>query len=174
MTTKVPLDLIDSLVAEWQRERPQTAPEPMQTVGRIIQLGRKYEDEVTRLLRPHRLSYSDFDVIATLRRSGQPYALSPTQLQHNVLLTSGAMTACLGRLERAGLISREAGQSDRRRLAARLTAKGHELVEHLIDQRFALARAALEGLDATQVAMIEPILRQLGATASPPPLPSTG
>lgn len=163
MKSKQPADLIDSLVAEWRQERPGTAPEPMQVVGRIIRLARGYEEDVARMLRPHGLSYSDFDVLATLRRSGKPYELTPTQLQKNVLLSSGAMTACLRRLEAAGYVSRAAGQADRRRLSAKLTAAGVGIVERLIDARFELARASLGGLSPAQLAELERLLRRLGA-----------
>jgi DNA-binding MarR family transcriptional regulator len=52
--------------------------------------------------------------LATLQRSGAPYRLSPTALRKSVLLTSGAMTACLNRLEQCGLISRNPDDGDRR------------------------------------------------------------
>lgn len=155
------LDLIDTLVAEWKCARPQTEPDGMQVVGRIIRLARRFEDEVGRMLRPYGLSYSDFDVLATLRRAGAPYERAPTELQRSVLLTSGAMTACLRRLERGGLIVRAAGHADRRRLAAGLTRAGYELVETLIDQRFALADAALAGLAADERGALAAMLRRL-------------
>lgn len=158
-----PFDLIDALVADWRRERPASDPSAMQVVGRVIRLGRRYEEEAARMLRAHGLSYSDFDVIATLRRSGAPYELAPTTLQKNVILSSGAMTACLRRLEVANLISREAGQRDRRRLSARLTDKGFGLVEKLIDQRFELAREALSRLDPGEIAMLEALLRKVAS-----------
>ncbi|WP_439568093.1 MarR family winged helix-turn-helix transcriptional regulator [Sphingopyxis sp.] len=161
MTT--PPDLIDNLVADWRRERPASDAEAMQVVGRIIRLGRTYEQEVSQLLRPHGMSYSDFDVLATLRRSGPPYESAPTQLQHNVLLTSGAMTACLRRLESAGLIVRGTSPQDRRRLSAKLTPKGIALVDGLIDRRFALARQSLAGVTADQIAAAEGLLRGLGS-----------
>jgi DNA-binding MarR family transcriptional regulator len=162
MPTKQKTDLIDGLVADWRRERPKTRPEAMHVVGRIIRLARLYEDEVARMLRPHGLSYSDFDVLATLRRSGAPFELTPTQLQQNVLLTSGAMTACLRRLESAGLVSRKAEKTDRRRLTAKLTAAGNAMVERLVDQRFALAQASVSILTPTQAAELEHLLRRLG------------
>ena len=111
------------MIADWRREDPSLRAGAMQVVGRILRLGRAYQDEVSALLRPHGLSYSDFDVIATLRRSGPPYALTPTQLQHSVLLTSGAMTACLKRLQQRGLIARAADDQDGRSFAAKLTKK---------------------------------------------------
>jgi DNA-binding MarR family transcriptional regulator len=156
-------DLIDQLISDWRRERPETQPEPMRIVGRIVRLGRRYEEEASRLLRPHGLTYSDFDVLATLRRSGEPYELSPTQLQRNVLLSSGAMTACLRRLESLGLITRQADAADRRRLSARLSGAGHELVEALIDERFAVAQNAVDTLSAAQVGQLETLLRALAS-----------
>ncbi len=160
MTT--PPDLIDNLVADWRRERPASDAEAMQVVGRIIRLGRGYEQAASQLLRAHGMSYSDFDVLATLRRAGPPYESVPSRLQHNVLLTSGAMTACLRRLEGAGLIERGTSPDDRRKLSARLTPKGFAMVEELIDARFALARQSLAGLGADQIAAVEVALRRLG------------
>lgn len=166
MDPATPLDLIDRLVTDWQRERPGIAADAMQVVGRIIRLGRSYENDVSQMLRAHDMSYSDFDVIATLRRSGKPYELAPTELRESVLLTSGAMTACLRRLESAELISREANPRDRRRLSAKLTQRGCELVEKLIDRRFELAQTSLAGLTPEKTAVAEQLLRQLGSTRS--------
>lgn len=162
MTPPDDTDVIDMLIADWRRTRPATRPGAMHVIGRIIRLGRAWEEQVTRLLRPHGLSYSDFDVLATLCRIDVPHEMSPTQLQRNVLLTSGAMTACLRRLEALGLIERRAVSDDRRRLTARLTEAGSALVEALIDERFALADTALSALDATEIHSLTLSLRRLG------------
>ena len=107
------------------------------------------------------LSYSDYDVIATLRRAGSPYELTPTELGKRVLLTSGGLTACLRRLEAAGLISRRGVPEDRRMLLARLTPKGFDLIESFVDERFAMAEQALTSLDPQQRATLETLLRRL-------------
>ncbi len=161
MSSPDDFDLIDLLVAEWQRARPQTRPEAMQIVGRVIRLGRAYEEQVTRLLRPHGLSYSDFDVLATLYRIGEPNEMSPTKLQRSVLLTSGAMTACLRRLEVMGFIERRSTDTDRRRLSAKLAAAGAKIVDELIDARFALAQEALVGLKPDEAETLAMTLRRL-------------
>jgi len=167
MTANVPDDLIDLLIMEWGQERPRTRPRAMQVVGRIIRLGRRFEEDVARMLRPYGVAYSDFDVLATLRRAGAPFERSPTELQRTVLLTSGAMTACLSRLEQGGLISRAAGRTDRRRVSARLSPAGHDLVEQLIDRRFGLAQAVLAGLSPDERGQLEALLRKFDG-------PSTG
>jgi DNA-binding MarR family transcriptional regulator len=161
MTRQKQIDVVDSLVADWRRENARLRPEAMQVVGRIIRLGRLYQDNVSALLRPHGLSYSDFDVLATLRRSGAPFELTPTELQQSVLLTSGAMTACLRRLEEAQLITRRADAEDGRRSSARLSKRGQTLVEKLIDRRFALAAEAIAGLNQKQADELTALLRKL-------------
>ncbi|RZJ44939.1 MAG: MarR family transcriptional regulator [Brevundimonas sp.] len=164
MKTDAPApDLVDSVLDDWRRSRPETRADALQVVGRIILLGRQYEDAVTRLPWDPGLSYSDYDVIATLRRAGSPYELTPTELGRRVLLTSGGLTACLRRLENAGLVSRRGVPEDRRRLLAKLTPKGFDLVEAFIDRRFALADQALAGLDPKQIATLEDLLRRLGS-----------
>lgn len=154
-------DRVDALIADWKREAPSLRTDAMQIVGRVIRLGRAYQDDVSALLRPHGLSYSDFDVIATLRRSGPPYTLTPTQLQRNVLLTSGAMTACLRRLELRELISRSVDAKDGRRSGAKLSKKGQVLVDKLIAHRFALAEKSLADLSPKQIEALTTLLRQL-------------
>ena len=156
-----PPDLVDSVVADWRRARPETRVDAIQIVGRIIWLGRQYEETVTRMLREPGLSYSDYDVIATLRRAGHPYELTPTELGRRVLLTSGGLTACLRRLETGGLITRRGVPEDRRRLLARLTPKGLDLIESFVDRRFAEADEALEPLDPEQRDALERLLRRL-------------
>lgn len=161
MATTPPPDIVDSLVADWQRARPQTKADPIHVIGRIIWLGRQYEEAVTRMPSNPGLSYSDYDVIATLRRAGSPYELTPTELGKRVLLTSGGLTACLRRLEAAGLISRRGVPEDRRMLLARLTPKGFDLIESFVDERFTMAEQALASLGPQQRATLEILLRRL-------------
>jgi DNA-binding MarR family transcriptional regulator len=161
MKTAPPPDLVDSVVADWRRARPETRADAIQIVGRIIWLGRHYEETVTRMLSGPGLSYSDYDVIETLRRAGSPYELTPTELSRRVLLTSGGLTACLRRLEAKGLISRRGVPEDRRRLLAKLTPKGFDLIESFVDQRFEVADQALATLDPEQTAALELLLRRL-------------
>jgi DNA-binding MarR family transcriptional regulator len=161
-------DIIDAVLADWSRARPETNADALQIIGRILWLGRQYEEVVTRMLSEHGLSYSEYDVIATLRRAGSPYELTPTELARRVLLTSGGLTACLRRLEVAGLVSRRGVPEDRRRLLAKLTPKGFDLVESFIDARFALADSALVNLDPAQIEQAEMLLRRLVAPAEEP------
>ncbi|MFC7379793.1 MarR family winged helix-turn-helix transcriptional regulator [Brevundimonas sp. GCM10030266] len=93
--------------------------------------------------------------------SGRGTVRTDAELARQVLLTSGGLTACLRRLETAGLISRRSVPEDRRRLLARLTDAGYDLIESFVDQRFAAANQALAVLDRQQKADLEAMLRQL-------------
>jgi DNA-binding MarR family transcriptional regulator len=164
-TAPSPPDVIDAVLEDWRSARPQTKPGALHVVGRILWLGRRYEEAVSQMLSEHGLSYTDYDVLATLRRAGVPFELTPTDLARRVLLSSGGLTACLRRLETWGLVSRHGVPEDRRRLMARLTTRGFDLVESFIDRRFALADLALADLDRDQRDQAEALLRRLVAAA---------
>ena len=102
----------------------------MGVVGRILRLAAGLQRRGEESLAPFNLSMWQFDVLATLRRAGAPFRLSPTQLMRAVMLTSGAMTNRLDRLETAGLVRREPDPADRRGLQIVLTSQGLKLVDH--------------------------------------------
>ncbi|KRE98597.1 hypothetical protein ASG87_14470 [Frateuria sp. Soil773] len=154
-------DVVDLLLQDWRRERPDLDATAMAVVGRILHLGRLLETDISERLRGGGISYTELDVLATLRRSGSPYRLTPTALRKSVLLTSGAMTACLNRLEARGLIVRTPEAGDRRALAASLTAQGIALVDQAIGVRFEQAAQAVSGLSAAEQAELAQLLRKL-------------
>jgi len=155
-------DLVDQLLGDWGRERPDLDVSAMAVIGRLLHLGGVLHARAGERLQAHGLSYSELDVLATLRRSGPPYRLSPTALRQSVLLTSGAMTACLNRLEQRGMIRREPDESDRRMLMAMLTSEGQALIDKAIASHFAQASQAVSGLDPDEREALAGLLRKLG------------
>jgi DNA-binding MarR family transcriptional regulator len=154
-------DLIDRLIDDWTRERPNIDASAMGVVGRVLRLGRILEARANRMLRAHGLVYTDFDVLATLRRSGEPYSLTPSILRQSALITSGAMTAALNRLKAARLITSNHHETDKRARAITLTDRGRALVDDLIDARFADAHAVIAGLGVRDAASLARLLRRL-------------
>ncbi len=124
-------------------------------------LGKLLERRVTRALAPLDLSLWALDVLATLRRQGAPYRLTPTELSRATMLTSGAMTNRLDRLEAKGFVRREADPGDRRGVRVVLTERGLELVDHAIEVRFAEAQSAVAKLPAGGGRSLESLLRRL-------------
>jgi len=160
-TSRADHDVVDQLLHDWRRERPELDASAMAVVGRILHLGRLLEAGAGERLRAAGINYTDLDVLATLRRSGVPYRLTPTALRKSVLLTSGAMTACLNRLEARGLIARNAEGDDRRSLAAALTPQGRKLIDKAIVARFEQASEALSGLSERERTQLAKLLRKL-------------
>ncbi|WP_417460470.1 MarR family winged helix-turn-helix transcriptional regulator [Kordiimonas sp.] len=158
-----PEDLIDRLRAEWACEQPAFDTEAMAIVGRLIHLGNVMKTSASKALKSHGLLYTDFDILATLRRAGKPYALTPTKLMASVLLTSGAMTAALKRLEEKGLIDRPASEGDGRVRMVRLTDSSHKLVEEAAQSRFREADNWTKNLGISEKNQLETLLRALCA-----------
>lgn len=154
-------DLIDELMVQWRRERPDLDPSAMGIVGRVLRLAGHLERSVEATLKPFRLGLWQFDVLATLRRTGEPYRLSPKQLMRAVMLSSGAMTHRIDRLEAAGLVAREPDPSDRRGVLIALTPKGVQLVDQAIAARFDEARARIASLSTAEREALEHGLRKL-------------
>lgn len=154
-------DLIDRIREQWSRERPELDSGAFAIAGRLQVLGKLLERRVASCLAPLELSPWAFDVLATLRRQGAPYSLSPTELSHATMLTSGAMTNRLDRLESGGLVRREPDPSDRRGVRVALTDAGRELTDRAIEARFEEARSSLTALSAAERGALEELLRRL-------------
>ena len=155
------IDNVEDLLADWRRERPDLDVEPMAVVGRVLSLGRRLEARANTALGALGLHYTDLDVLATLRRHGKPYRLTPTELRGSVLITSGAMTACLDRLEANGLIARRDNPDDRRSKSAALTTAGIRLIDKAIVTRFEEAANALAGLSARERTSLARLLKKM-------------
>jgi DNA-binding MarR family transcriptional regulator len=126
-------DRIDRVRAQWAEERPELDTSPMEIVGRILRAEHLADAEMRRTFQQHGLDRGGFDVLATLRRSGLPYRLTPTRLAEELVLTSGAMTHRVDTLVRAGFVERVPDERDRRSTLVGLTAKGRSVVDRAMD-----------------------------------------
>lgn len=118
----------------------------------------------------HGLQPGEFDVLATLRRAGPPYALSPTALYEATMVTSGAMTGRIDRLEQAGWVARMPDPADRRGTLVGLSPDGRALIDQLMPLHVANEKRALQGLSRAEQEQLLALLDKLLATL-PEPLP---
>ncbi|GAA1880537.1 MarR family transcriptional regulator [Actinomadura bangladeshensis] len=160
-------DATDAIVAQWNRERPDLDTRPMQVIGRLFRL----TDEVDQRLRPifaaADLGNGDFDVLAALRRSGAPYTLSAGELSRTVLVTTGAITKRVDRLEARGLVARTVAENDSRGRLITLTAEGIALTDELMAAHLDNQRRLLSGLTAQEQEQLAALLHRLSATLTP-------
>lgn len=154
-------DRIQRIREQWARERPDQDTRGFAIGGRLLALGKLLERRVTRVLEAHDLALWAFDVLATLRRQPPPHGLTPTELSRAVLLTPGAMTNRIDRLEDAGLVRREPDPIDRRGVRVVLTPLGLERVDRALAARFAEAESAAALLPARDRTALEKLLARL-------------
>lgn len=154
-------DLIDHIRAQWSQERPELDSGGFAIAGRLQVLGKRLGCRVEQALAPLDLAPWAFDVLATLRRSGPPFRMTPTELTRATMLTSGAMTNRLDRLEERGFVAREADPDDRRGVRVVLTEEGREMAERGVAARFADATELSNTLSASERSKLESLLRKL-------------
>ena len=154
-------DIIDDLISDWNKERPELDTDAMHLVGRILKIGKTLEKRANSSLSDCGIHYTDLDVLATLRRSGDPFELTPKELMKSVLITSGAMTALLDRLTKLELIYRSPDSNDGRIKRAGLTEKGIEIIDSAIEIRFEEARNSISILTEQEQEQLIPLLKKL-------------
>ncbi|MEU8468628.1 MarR family transcriptional regulator [Streptomyces sp. NPDC029006] len=156
-----PADPVDVITEQWARVRPDLDTRAMEVFGRIFRLSRAMGDRMERAYKPYGISRGEFDVLATLRRSGEPYTLSPRELSATLMLTTGGMTGRLDKLERAGLLRRSPDPHDRRGLQVTLTEEGLRLIDEAVGAGLAEENAALSALSTEQADHLAGLLRAL-------------
>lgn len=125
-------DAVDSVVEQWARERPDVDVWPTTVIGRVQRLSRLLEKEMKAFFAQHDLESWEFDVLSTLRRCGPPYERTAGAITSAALVTSGAITNRVDRMEAKGLVERVRDTTDRRTVRIRLTERGHALIDELI------------------------------------------
>jgi DNA-binding MarR family transcriptional regulator len=154
-------DHVDRLREQWARELPGLDTEPMAILGRAYRLSNLVRPSIEATFAGFNLDRGEFDVIGTLRRSGAPYRLTPTELYTLLMVSSGGLTHRLDRLEKAGLIRREKAPHDGRSVLVALTADGIALAERAFRKDMANEASFLHALDAKEREALAALLRKL-------------
>jgi DNA-binding MarR family transcriptional regulator len=172
VTRERPVDDVDRIVAAWRRERPDLDVSPLEVLSRISRLARRLDLARGAAFADHQLEGWEFDVLSALRRAGRPYELSPGQLVHQTLVTSGTMTNRVDRLERRGLLERHPDPNDRRGVLVRLTEDGRATVDAALADLLDREHLLLAALPRPELEALAAQLRRLLATFEVRPNPS--
>lgn len=154
-------DHIDRLQAQWARELPDVDTQGMEVLGRARRIVLQSRPAIEAVFARHGIDAGEFDVLSTLRRSGQPWSLRPTELYRSLMISSGGLTDRLNRLQKAGLITRPPSPEDRRSLLVQLTDKGRTLVETAFREDMAVEASLLAALDKADREALAGLLRKL-------------
>ena len=143
-------DEVDRIVSAWRRERPDLDVAPLEILSRITRVASQLDIARRNAFSHHVLETWGFDVLAALRRAGKPYQLTPGQLMHETLVSSGTITHRLDLLEGAGFLSRNADPSDGRGSLVKLSALGIKAVDASMADLLLRERELINSLDSTQ------------------------
>jgi DNA-binding MarR family transcriptional regulator len=155
------MDEIDRIVAQWNGVLPDLDVTPTHTLQRITRLSLLQAASFARIFAPYGISFGEYLVLAALRRAGPPYRMNPTSLFNSVILSSGAMTNRLDRLEAMGLVERLPDPTDRRGRLVALTDRGLELVDTSVIDHLENERRLLGALDGDEQEQLAGLLRKL-------------
>ena len=156
------MDRADLAAEQWARERPDLRTLPMAIFGRLSEAAERATCEhMNPLFARAGLQAGEFDVLATLRRSGEPFTLSPTQLYEAAMISSGGMTDRLDGLERAGLVVRRPDPKDRRGKMIVLTDPGKRLIDEAIGRHVANEERLLLSLTQAEQETLNALLKKL-------------
>jgi DNA-binding MarR family transcriptional regulator len=154
-------DHVDRVLAQWRAVSPDLVTSPVAIVARIGRIAAYLDQSTETLLGEHGLARSSWDVLASLRRAGPPYELSPTELYRGLMRSSGAMTNRLHRLEQSGLIERRPDPGDGRGRLVRLTTRGRKLVDEIAPLHLENETRLLASLSERDRRALERLLRRL-------------
>lgn len=133
----------------------------MGPIGRIKRCAALLEQRVESRLAQFDLSLWEFDMLATLRRSGAPYRLSPTELFSTLMVTSGTMTHRLKSLETKGWVERVPNEQDARSTLVQLTPKGCALIDRAVEAHIENERQLVSALPAAELSKLDAQLSAL-------------
>ena len=153
-----PNDPVAAILQQWRRERPDLDVTPMGPVGRLKRCAAQAQKRLDAVFDRHQLASWEFDLLATLRRSGEPYRLAPTVLFSSLMLTSGAMTRQLHQLEKRGLIQRQINPADARSVLVQLSTEGLALIDVAVAEHVQNLHSLVNGLSAEEAVQLDQLL----------------
>ncbi|NVF12626.1 MarR family winged helix-turn-helix transcriptional regulator [Vreelandella maris] len=154
------MDHVDHILKQWRQERPDLDVDPMGTIGRVKRLNHALMRAMEKTWAKYGLTDASFDVLATLRREGAPYALSPSDLMASTMVTSGTMTHRINLLEKAGLIERVKNPEDGRGFLISLSQRGFDLIDEAVAAHVETQAQLVSGLTDEQRQQLDALLRQ--------------
>jgi DNA-binding MarR family transcriptional regulator len=169
MASPKPRDRVDTIIDQWRATRPDLDCSAMEVIGRLSRASRLLEREIKEAFAAHAVEPWEFDVLATLLRSGPPHVLSAGALSTASMVSSAALTNRIDLLVARGLVDRVVDPDHRRRVLISFTAEGLTLVNTLVEHHVANEQRMLEGLPAADrdrlAALLRRLLVSLGDTA---------
>jgi DNA-binding MarR family transcriptional regulator len=154
------MDHVDTIIAQWKRERQELDTQPMALIGRLKRVSQYLTVGMGKTFKQFGLNSASFDVLATLRRSGEPFALSPSELMKTMMITSGTMTNRLDQLEKVQLVERIKNPKDGRGFLIQLTQKGMVLINKVMTSHVETQKSLVSALSEDERQQLNNLLHR--------------
>ena len=155
-------DHVGRIMAQWAVERPDLDVSPQGVIGRLHRLAARLTEELVAVYGEYGLGEGEFDVLATLRRSGAPYELTPSELGAQTMVSSGAVTKRVDRCVEQGWVTRRVSDSDARGRVVALTDAGFEVIDRAFGAHMANEHRLVGVLDEMERARLAHLLEKWG------------
>lgn len=156
------LDHVGRIMAQWHRERPDLDVSPLGVIGRLHRLAARLTEELVAVYGEFGLGEGEFDVLATLRRSGAPYELTPGDLARWTMVSSGAVTKRVDRCVEQGWVTRRVSDHDHRGRVVALTPAGVDVIDRAFAAHLANEHRLVGMLDQMERARLAHLLEKWG------------
>ena len=153
------MDIVEAAAARWRELHPDLNVEPLLVVGRVQRLWALWDARLRGRFAEAGLHPGDFDVLAALRRTHG--ATTPGDLARSMLVTAGATTKRVDRLEAAGLVERITTSGDGRQRPVRLTPAATVLTDRLMAAHLDGEKELLAALTPAEEDQLRALLARL-------------
>lgn len=155
------LNNIEHIQQQWEAYDPSMNTEPLAMIGHLLRCTKHVNDQMKAVFAQYDLNRPSFDMLATLLRSGAPYALTPNELVEQMLVTSGTMTNRIDKLESKGLVKRVRGKRDKRSVFVKLSKSGKKLIESMLAEHIKTQEHIVRGLSQNERTALSALLLKL-------------
>jgi DNA-binding MarR family transcriptional regulator len=156
------LDHVGRIMAKWHVARPDLDVSPQGIIGRLHRLAARLTEELVAVYGEYGLGEGEFDVLATLRREGAPYELTPGDLAAWTMVSSGAVTKRVDRCVEQGWVTRRVGEGDARSRVVALTDAGLDVIDRAFEAHTANERRLVSSLSEMERARLAHLLETWG------------
>ncbi|MFC1643601.1 MarR family winged helix-turn-helix transcriptional regulator [Chlamydiota bacterium] len=87
------------------------------------------EKEISKCLRPFKLSPVKFNALMTIKHQGKNTGISQVEISKKLIVTASNMSRLLERMEKEGLVERISREGDKRINLIKISSKGSDLLD---------------------------------------------
>jgi DNA-binding MarR family transcriptional regulator len=154
-------DSVDFCTADIASRYPQIDPTVEGVVGRLSAITKHISRTFDETLARHGLNHGEYRLLLRLTTRSDDNRMTAGELGRALLLSSGAMTNRIDRLEAAGLVERVRDPRDRRGVLVALTDAGRTAIDRAVTEQAAKEIDVMSAIDAKELDQLNGLLRKV-------------